>query len=173
MKKKKISNCWKSLFEAVVHVAGSHYGGGDAIYYQALKWTNMRLNDVIGEVLGYVYSKIPITDNTEPGVYGAFDLEEGKEGARQMKQQGFYIMKKRLPAKYLKEIVEQTKTLHYRNHEKFDPTLRDNSVNFIKDILNTARNDDSLPNDFYPFDEPAFAELVFLAHYQSSVPLLS
>ena len=51
-----------------------------------------------------------------------------------MKQQGFYIMKKRLPAKYLKEIVEQTKTLHYRNHEKFDPTLRDNSVNFIKDI---------------------------------------
>ena len=132
--KKKISNCWKSLFEAVVHVAGSHYGGGDAIYYQALKWTNMRLNDVIGEVLGYVYSKIPITDNTEPGIYGAFDLEEGKEGARQMKQQGFYIMKKRLPAKYLKEIVEQTKTLHYRNHEKFDPTLRDNSVNFIKDI---------------------------------------
>ena len=31
----------------------------------------------------------------------------------------------------------------------------DESVNFIKEILNTARADESLPSDFYPFDEAA------------------
>jgi hypothetical protein len=130
----KIRNCWKSLFEAVVHTDGAHDGKkGYPTYIQALKWTNMRINDVIGEVLGYVYPKFPIDESVHPGIYGPFDLEEGKEGARQMKEEGFYIMKKHLPKKYLKTIIEQTKTLHYHNHEKFNPSLRDGSVNFIKD----------------------------------------
>ncbi len=36
----------------------------------------------------------------------------------------------------------------------------DESVNFIKEILNTARADESLPSDFYPFDEAALELII-------------
>ena len=140
VKQEKLQQCWRTLYEGILHVHGVSWKikQGSETFLHAMKWTNMRINDVTGEILGLIYPKYEIEENAT-GAYGPFDLEEAKRGVESMRKNGFYIMKRRLPKNMVQKCINKTKLLRYRNHA-FNPSLRDGSVNFIKDQNDVARN---------------------------------
>ena len=140
---RRIYTCWQSLFEAVMHETYTCYTEDvDAQpYYQATKYTNMRINDAIGVILGFIHPKydIAIDDNVTPGILGAFDLEEATLALKNINTQGYHIMSTKLNAAALKTMALELTTLNYNNHPTFDKTLRDGSVNFVKDQRETLQ----------------------------------
>jgi len=47
-------------------------------YYQILKYMNMWINDILGEILGLLSPKYPLSDGT-PGILGLFDQVEAEK----------------------------------------------------------------------------------------------
>ena len=134
----RIFKCWQSLHEIVLHDASWCYGKdvGSMPYYQALKYTNMRINDVLGEILGLVYPKYPLSEGP-PGILGPFDEAEAKKALSNLNKNGYHIMSKRLKPELIAQIQGSLSNLTYKNHPKFDPTVRDGSVNFVEDQRET------------------------------------
>ena len=140
VKQEKLQQCWRTLYEGILHRHGVAWKiqQGSETFLHAMKWTNMRINDVTGEVLGLIYPKYEIEESAT-GAYGSFDLEEAKRGVESMRENGFYIMKRRLPQNMVQNFINKTKLLRYHNHARFDSSLRDGSVNFVKDQNDVPR----------------------------------
>ena len=134
----RIFKCWQSLHEVVLHNISWCYNKdvGSMPYYQALKYTNMRINDVLGEILGLLYPKYPLSHGT-PGILGLFDKVEAEKARYNLNKNGYHIMSTRLKPELVAQIERSLSTLTYQNHPEFDPTVRDGSVNFVEDQRET------------------------------------
>jgi hypothetical protein len=135
--------CWQSLLEAIQHKTTKKYTKDvmSIPYYQALKYTNMRVNDAIGEILGIIYPKYVVNAETPPGLLGPFDPAEAKRALKNMNTQGYHILSTKLSPDVLKEIAANLASLKYGadGKTKFDGEKRDGSVNWVTDPLETTQ----------------------------------
>lgn len=151
-----INNCWKALYEAINHTPGKGYGklaNLQPIYYEALKWTNMRLNDAIGDIIGLMYKKYPVKELDNSGILGKFDIKVGEKSVNQLRKNGYVILDKKLSTTLLKKIYDGSLKLNYvcrganckdnrwnKNlKRKFNSRIRDGSVNWIQSQAEAAR----------------------------------
>lgn len=123
---------WKSLHEVLVHTDETEYTLPliKQPYYEALKYSEMALNDAIGNIVGQIYPK---KDVLKSGILGVFDKAEGDKAVEQMNEKGYVIFKNKLSQEKIDTLNEQIQKLEYRTNSVFDNTKRDGSVNFVKD----------------------------------------
>ena len=113
------AKCWQSLHEIVLHDASWCYGKdvGSMPYYQALKYTNMRINDVLGEILGLVYPKYPLSEGP-PGILGPFDEAEAEKARSNLNKNGYHIMSKRLKPELVAQIQRSLSNVNLQEPSK-------------------------------------------------------
>ena len=163
----QIHICWKSLYETVMHQKSSVYKAGVMTipYYQALKFTNMRINDVIGDILGIIYPKYSI-NYEKPGVLGLFDSDEAQIAIKNMNSQGYHVLSTKLKPETLKQMENNLAKLKYSPHSKFNKAARDGTVNWVQDQFETLQK---VPTSFDLMTDPTILHVV--QEYLGAAPM--
>ena len=89
-----VSICWRALYEVLAHTCQTVYDKRliwDQPIREASTWTNFRINDAVGSILGLVHAKYPI-DVASKGILGPFDAMEAERALHGLKTDGYYIL---------------------------------------------------------------------------------
>lgn len=130
-----VSTCWRALYEVLVHTSETVYDRRsvwEEPIRKASKWTNFRINDAIGTILGLLHVKYTIGLATK-GILGPFDASEAERALHGLNTNGYYILPHtKLSHAVLEKFQTGVAALTYA--KPFNLDLRDGSVNFAEDM---------------------------------------